>query len=319
MSTRPDVPIDDPKERWLRLLTKLVYSPPTLSPQSTQGKTATGYDPGTGEYTGRPKKPSSLKGTDEAGDPLTAHHLYPWNKLRSDLNAALKDPTGAQMKAVLEFAQHTPPSGFYTELAKDCGDRCEDFTTWVNAAAKALCWGPANIFMGPLGDKRGDDPGHDIDSSRMKSGVVTPASAVADLLDQQGGIAKASKLTRRLAQHVREAQVDESGEVVPRPYDKRDWEADDKDKRVRRARVPIKPEGGNIPEDEDKEWTPTKKTTTITAKPKSVKPHKTPEEIERLRAEAAERKLAKLSEVVEEPTEDEDSEGGFGGLFDEDT
>ena len=167
------------------------------------------YDPSTGEFAGeRPKKPGSLKGEDEGGQSLTAHHIYPWNKIRSDLNTALTSKSKPKMEAILHFAGTAVSDSFWVDLAKEPADRSAGFASEVNRIAKAACWSKGNVFMGPLGEYRSDDPGEEMDTSFSKSGIPTPASAVGDLINQSGGIGgteRKSSLARMLARNVREA------------------------------------------------------------------------------------------------------------------
>ncbi len=177
------------------------------------------YDAGSGQYIGdRPKKPGSLKGKDENDQALTAHHIYPWNKIRDDINNALSDKNKSQMQAILNFAAVTVDDSFWEDLAKETAARSPSFGTEINRIAKAACWNKSNIFMGPLGEYRSDDPGEEMDMSFSKSGLPTPASAVGDLTRQSGGIGKRSKLAKLLAVNVAEATGGEA-----EAYDSDKW------------------------------------------------------------------------------------------------
>ncbi len=177
------------------------------------------YDASSGQYTGdRPGKPSSLKGKDENNQPLTAHHIYPWNKIRDDINSALANKSKSEMSAVLEFAGTTVDDSFWEDLAKDPASRSSGFADEMNRIAKAACWSKSNIFMGPLGEYRSDDPGEEMDTSFSKSGLPTPASAVGDLTNQSGGIGKRSALATLLARNVAEATGGQA-----EAYDQEKW------------------------------------------------------------------------------------------------
>jgi hypothetical protein len=150
---------------------------------------AGGYNPATGLWDGeRPAKLSSLKGTDESGDSLTAHHLYPWNKIRGDLNKALSGRDRGALERLFAFGSASVDDSFWSELAKDPAVRPYSFSEQLNLAVRQVCWAPANVFMGPLGSKRGDDPGEELDQAFSKRGLMTPASAVAELTAATGGI-----------------------------------------------------------------------------------------------------------------------------------
>ncbi|MCI0684602.1 MAG: hypothetical protein L0Y71_21035 [Gemmataceae bacterium] len=276
---------------------------------SSGGKVG-GYNPSTGLYEGkRPKKPSTLKGTDEVGDALTAHHVYPWNKILKDINDALSTRSKDKLEKLLKFGEHTAPSWFLDEVALPPAQRRGDFGTALNDAAKAICWSPANIFMGPLNTKRGDDPGSKLDTAYTQSGLPTPSSALGEMIDKKGGIGTDDGLTNLLSKNIREAQ-----EGQPRRYEQREWvEKEGTGKRVARKKVPIKPEGGMIPEEEDKEWSPAKGQRV--APKQESKPKMSEEEIQRRRKEAEENKKRKEEEAKNKPKDDDD-EGGMGGLFD---
>jgi len=125
--------------------------------------------------------------------------------------------------------------------------------------------------MGPLNTNRGDDPGSKLDAAYSKSGLMTPASAVGELLEKSGGIAKASPLTELLARNVREASIDEKGERTATGYDPLEWELDENGKKVRRGRVELSQEVVTVQDEgedvevvqlrspEDPNWDPTVK------------------------------------------------------------
>lgn len=217
-------------------------------------KVTAGYDPVKGLYTGdRPEKPASMKGKDEEGDSLTAHHLYPWNKILKDLNDALGSKSASAMKKLFAFGKVVPDPSFWEELQKAPGERNYAFSETINHAAQAICWSEDNVFMGPLGSKRGDDPGEEVDAAFTQSGLPTPASAMAELVEKRGGIGaerpavdpKApkpvgkrdpnSRLAELFEKNVLEAQG-EGGSA--RPYDENEWETDDKGKKIRKGQVP---------------------------------------------------------------------------------
>lgn len=150
---------------------------------------AEGYDTVAGEYTGdRPDKPPTLTGVDEDFDPLTAHHLYPWNKIKEDLNKALRGRSKSALEALFRFANFTPGDTFWDELAKEPAARNYSFASDINVAAQAICWSPRNIFMGPLGEKRADDPGEELDETFEADGQMTLNTRIARAMAAQGGI-----------------------------------------------------------------------------------------------------------------------------------
>jgi hypothetical protein len=148
-----------------------------------------GYNPLTGQYEAadRPAKPGVLKGSDEEYDSLTAHHLYPWNKIRSDMNQALKKQDAGALRQLLLFGDYKPGPDFYKDLKKPSEARGYRFTSDINTAAQMICWSPKNIFMGPSSSKRGDDPGEDLDQAPT-SDVPTFSTTLASLLEEQGGL-----------------------------------------------------------------------------------------------------------------------------------
>jgi len=209
------------------------------------------YDPSSGVYGGRPSKPSTLSGSDEEGDSLTAHHLYPWNKIRSDLNDALTSKSRSKMEKLIAFAETSVPEGFWEDLEKEASERSPGFTNLVDQLAASVCWAPHNVFMGPLGEKRGDDPGERLDTAYSKSGLPTPASALAELTDRGGGIGSREGLAAMLATNVQDASGGEA-----RPYDPREWSSQEKQigRGAKRRTINSKKRRGKVPlkaEDED--------------------------------------------------------------------
>lgn len=161
-----------------------------------------GYDAKSGEWKGgRPGKPpgsDQLKGKDEGGNNLTAHHLYPWNRIEADLNAALKSKSEAGMRKLLLFAGETVSSGFWVELQKPPAERSYAFAEELNRVVPQICWSPSNVFMGPSG--RGDDPHENVDAT-FDNGLPTHQSALAELLGTSGGIRPAQAETDDVKDH----------------------------------------------------------------------------------------------------------------------
>ena len=197
---------------------------PKRPPGEAVPKAATaGYDPITGTWKGeRPEKPKRkdkegkdiLKGKDEEDNDLTAHHLYPWNKIRGDLDKALKGDAG-KLQKLLDFAEVDAPSWFFEELAKEPQDRDYRFSEEINRIAADICWSPKNVMMGPLGEKRGDDPHESLDVAFTKGGLPTPQSMAAKLTDDVGGIGATptesnAKIKQQIeARHLKKAKVDD--------------------------------------------------------------------------------------------------------------
>jgi peptidoglycan hydrolase CwlO-like protein len=206
------------------------------SKSSGGGETrATGcYDPVKGLIAGeRPAKPATLRGTDEEADPLTANHLYPWNKIMADLNSALSSQSRGDMQKLLDFGDFKVDASFWEDLAKPPAERSHDFSETINRAAQAICWAPQNIFMGPKSDKRGDDPGEKRDAAFTKSGIPTPESAMAEMMDKEGGITGTRTGAAAIFErNLREARKDNGAEA--RKYDTEEWTTDEYGKRVRR-------------------------------------------------------------------------------------
>jgi hypothetical protein len=219
-----------------------------------------GYDPQTGLISGsRPAKPAALRDEDEEYEPLTAHHLYPWNKIQGDLNRAL-DPTRigkaaetdrpsevkamqGEMQRLLDFGHVKVAASFWEEFAKPAAERSAEFAKTLNDAVTAICWSPGNVFLGPLGSKRGDDPHDGVDTAFTKSGLPSPASALAEMLARptetgKTGIgAEHDGLTEILRRNVQAAQSGD--DAKPRPYDKSEWEDNEDVLKVRRGRVRV--------------------------------------------------------------------------------
>jgi hypothetical protein len=196
------------------------------SGEGSKGGGTAGYNPATGEFAlkgdeKRPPKPATLKGTDESGKPLTAHHLYPWNKINADLNAALKPGKASKLKAIFAFADVKDPGpDFWAEHDKEPKDRNYAFSEVINKAAQAICWCPRNVFMGPSAEIRGGDPGEGLDEIRETGGMPSPASAVAEFTGKQGGIgASVNDLAMELEEKARAVKREEFQKSNLKPPD----------------------------------------------------------------------------------------------------
>lgn len=180
-----------------------------------------GYDPVKGIWTGdRPEKPaeyaSELKGLDKDGKALTAHHLYPWNKIMADLNAALLAKSKSGLERIFTFGGVTVDDDFWTELAKEPADRNYAFAEALNLNMGKICWSPSNVMMGP--GSRKDDPGEEVDAKFGPKGLPTPQSAMAELFARQGGIHKGGGLANYMLAAMRQGGVGHAD-----AYDPKDW------------------------------------------------------------------------------------------------
>src|SRR5262249_32684667 len=137
---------------------------------------------------------------DEAQKSLTAHHLYPWNQIQADLNKALKDQSGARLKAIFTFARGKEPAGWVWDELAMLGpqDRSYRVAQRVNLQAPLLCWNPGNIVMGRRGKERGDDPGEARDEKPVRPGMPEPGSAVAELIERQGGLGEVKAMAEKI-------------------------------------------------------------------------------------------------------------------------
>jgi len=141
------------------------------------------------DYVGkRPQKPDSLKGKDKDNNPLTAHHVYPWNKIKQDLNNAINNRNRQQMEQIIEFAGNIKvDDDFWSDLAS-AGTISPGFGAKIKEIARKACWAKHNIFMGPLSEKRSDDPGEERERIYHRGSIQTPISALAELTERSGGI-----------------------------------------------------------------------------------------------------------------------------------
>ncbi len=97
-------------------------------------------------------------------DRFTAHHKYPWNKIKEDIEAAFYAPMNKTSTKALrnleEFSGHTLPMTQVSFL-KTVDHRKTTYerkTSAIDRWIQEVCWVPGNIFIGPLSDKRIDDP-----------------------------------------------------------------------------------------------------------------------------------------------------------------
>jgi len=223
------------------------------------------YNPKTGKYeidqeTGgssgskRPEKPSDLKGTDIDGDALTAHHIYPWNKILPDFNKALESGSRAELEKLFAFGQVKMDEEFWEDLKKKPEERSYRFSDAINRAIPKICWSQSNIFMGPSGSKRADDPGENLETVYTDSGLEAPASVMARLAEGSGGLGQPrmrqkpdspkdapEQESHRLAElfeaNLREAQSGDGQKA--RPYREEEWTAGADGKLQHRGRVTV--------------------------------------------------------------------------------
>lgn len=175
----------------------------------------------------RPKETEVIKNAKiaaKAGDDtaeFTAHHKYPWHSIKKDIEKAFTAPKTADTEAELghletfsnkalainqdEFLTSVP------ERVRIYGANEAGIEEWI----REVCWVPANIFIGPLSEKRVDDP-----SKKDKS------------LDRDGHY-PAARLDRRMS--IRSERLNAAGpkglyngndgaiENTVAPYDPADW------------------------------------------------------------------------------------------------
>lgn len=108
------------------------------------------------------KSEAAVNGDDAAE--FTAHHKYPWNKIKEDIEDAFKLPKTDESQATLskleEFSDNsfpvTKPSFLNSLNHRETTYRKKEnlIDTWI----QNVCWVPGNIFIGPLSEKRVDDP-----------------------------------------------------------------------------------------------------------------------------------------------------------------
>lgn len=221
------------------------------------GPKGAGYNPVLGQWTGdRPEKPAEyaeqLKGVDDKGKPLTAHHLYPWNKIVADLNAALKAKDQSGLERIFMFAGVQADANFWKELQKDPPERNYAFSETLNFAVPKICWAPANIMMGP--GSRKDDPGEELDAKPSSElGGMTSQSILAELMHKQGGMHK-SGLGAMYLRNLRERD----GGVAPADkYESKDWGYDGtgKDAKPFLIKEGQKQVGNKMVKEEGRKWT----------------------------------------------------------------
>jgi hypothetical protein len=95
---------------------------------------------------------------------FTAHHKYPWNQIKVDIEAAFKAPKDNKSESVLTRLENW--SGKTLPISRDSflkdvdrrknmyARKESNFDSWI----QNVCWVPSNIFIGPLSNIRIDDP-----------------------------------------------------------------------------------------------------------------------------------------------------------------
>lgn len=157
--------------------------------------------------TERPDKTArSLKGKDELGQDLTAHHKIPFNRIRDTVNDATGNSWGSlvpgrQARARANLAIWGARGG-----AEEVGPR-------------ALTWTPHNLFLGPAPENRPDDPEEALDTHFTPSGTVTPRSELALDVTHAGGLSRMDHTVLRRRLHALAAERSN-----PSAYDQHDWQ-----------------------------------------------------------------------------------------------
>ncbi len=162
------------------------------------------YDPNQNIIKGRPNETETIKKEKEEAKKkyksmtFTAHHKYPWCKIKDDIQFAFTAPSKESSLKTLVNLEHFSGETFPETRAsflKSPNDRKtnyfkqkEEYDTWI----QNVCWTPGNIFLGPLSDKRIDDPGNSFDGHYTRSRSMSIRSTgLKDVFDG-GGLRKKS-------------------------------------------------------------------------------------------------------------------------------
>lgn len=172
-------------------------------------------------FTDRPSKPDSLKANDTSGNPLTAHHMLPHSRIKSEFASAVTTQNHQAMQNLSTFGGNSMDSSdTYRQMAyykSKPGQTKENLSRMYKAAS----WDANNVFMGPDPSTRTDDPGDSgVDLRRTKTGATSKASSLSQDLHTHGfgGLDPQSVVSRRAASK-QEADT-------LRPYDASDWQSD---------------------------------------------------------------------------------------------
>ncbi len=158
------------------------------------------YDPDQNIIDGRPKETETIKKEkDEAkkkykGMTFTAHHKYPWSRIKDDIQFAFTAPSEkSSLKTLdnLEFFSGKKFPGTRDSFLNSLNDRKtsystrkKEYDTWI----QNVCWTPGNIFLGPLSDKRIDDPGNSFDGHYTRSRSMSIRSRDLKDVFESGGL-----------------------------------------------------------------------------------------------------------------------------------
>lgn len=186
---------------------------------------------------GRPEKPDDLKVTYD-GDPLTAHHLFPYNRIESDLSKAIEEQDLRTVSNFMAFKgetstdesdafrllayqrPHKPSKAWkkHQRNAKEEGINGEEDSSDIRLRKffREAAWARHNIFMGPAPELRADDPHERYDTHVVKGKETESSKLAKEMFDSGVGALENADFHEKL----KKARKDPES----REFHKKDWE-----------------------------------------------------------------------------------------------
>ena len=159
------------------------------------------YDPSQNIIYGRPDETEIIeKKKEEAfkkdGMHVTAHHKYPWETIRNDIQNGFTAPSEESSLKTLDNLERfsgkkfpEPRASFLNspnDRITSYNSRKKEYDTWI----QNVCWTPGNIFLGPKPKDRLDDPKNSFDGHYNRSRAMTTRSKKLKSAFDNGGLSK---------------------------------------------------------------------------------------------------------------------------------
>lgn len=131
---------------------------------------------------------------------FTAHHKYPWSRLRDDIEQTFTTiPKTVEAERTLHRLESFSGDKFpvkYDIFVRSNSHRKTQYMVNENGIdnwIQDVCWTPSNIFIGPRSEQREDDPGHrnpvtEIDAHYIRGRRISDVSEVTMEMYRKGGL-----------------------------------------------------------------------------------------------------------------------------------
>ena len=159
------------------------------------------YNPVSNIINDRPEETETIKGEKdkayaETGIHFTAHHKYPWDSIKNDIQNGFTAPSKESSLKTLDNLERFSGENFpepRDSFLKSPNDRetsynsrKKEYDTWI----QNVCWTPGNIFLGPSPKDRLDDPKDSFDGHYTRPRAMSIRSEDLKEVFESGGLSK---------------------------------------------------------------------------------------------------------------------------------